>query len=776
MLLLTLTLLTVPPGHSGRAGQTAVNPPRLTGAATIDGNLDEPQWQQAALLTGFSQFSPVDGVAAADSTEVMVWYSPTALYIGVHAIDRSGAVHATIAARDQIFSDDNVQVFLSTFNDGRQATFFAVNPLGIQADGALNENGSNSCNGMSNCALQTRQHPDLSPDFVWESKGRITADGFDVEIRIPFKSIRFQDARTQTWGINILRVVQRSGAEETWAPVKRGASSFLAQSGKLTGLTGLDAGHVLDLIPTVTSRVDYAAPAPGKAWDYSGGAPQVGGDLRYGVTHNLTLNATAHPDFSQVESDVPQFQFDPRQALFFPEKRPFFLEGNEQFDAPFGMIYTRRIVQPVFAGKLTGKTMGTQVGVLAAVDDQAASHYGDNPVFGIVRLARDLGPGSRAGFAWTEQHDGPETNRVVGADARVVVGGDNTVAISGALAHDRDAGTTIDGPAWGANFTHAGRHFRTNYGLSAISPDYRTRSGFVGQTGLGIVNLSNSYTWLWDRRAVQSLTFEVAPAAHWVYRDLVHGGPMQNRYLHFNLNARFQGGWTAGASYFQESFGYDPSIYTRYRLLHPDGTVTAFTGGGDRLPNHDYLLTIGSPIWRHFDFNAFVIGGLTDENYSEWARGRLIVVNAAADLRLTDQLRFNLQYNQTTIWRPSDGSQVSNQIVPVLTIIYQPTRTFQFRLISQYALNRQDSLRDDSRTNLPIVYLNSDGTWTRAAAFDNQLLESNLLFTYFPNPGTVVYLGYGTIDQQPDYLGRAHLAPVQSNFFVKLSYLWRTTH
>ena len=221
---------------------------------------------------------------------------------------------------------------------------------------------------------------------------------------------------------------------------------------------------------------------------------------------------------------------------------------------------------------------------------------------------------------------------------------------------------------------------------------------------------------------------------------------------------------------------YDPSIYTGYGLLHPDGTVTPFTGGGDRLPNHDYLLSAGSPVWRHFDFNAFVLGGLTDENYSEWARGRLIVVNASADLRLTNQWRFNLNYNQTTIWRPSDGSRLSDQIVPVLTVIYQPTRAFQFRLISQYALDRQDSLRDESRTNLPIVYVNGDGTYTRAAAFNHQLLETNLLFTYLPNPGTVVYLGYGTIDQQPDVLGRARLAPAQSNFFVKVSYLWRTTH
>ncbi|MEO5800206.1 MAG: carbohydrate binding family 9 domain-containing protein, partial [Gemmatimonadales bacterium] len=241
MILASLLLATMlgpdDPGiHNGRAGRVQVRPPRLAGAIVVDGNLDEAQWKQASILTGFSQYSPVDGVAAADSTEVLIWYSPTHLHIGVRAFAPSGTVRATLAQRDQIFSDDNLQVLLSTFNDGRQASVFAVNPFGVQADGAMNESGRGaSCSGF-NCATQTREGTDLSQDFVWESKGRLTPDGYEVEMRIPFKSIRFQQAKTQTWGINIVRVVQRSGQEQTWTMTKRGASSFLAQSGKLEGL------------------------------------------------------------------------------------------------------------------------------------------------------------------------------------------------------------------------------------------------------------------------------------------------------------------------------------------------------------------------------------------------------------------------------------------------------------------------------------------------------------------------------------------------------------
>ncbi|MGH7593675.1 MAG: DUF5916 domain-containing protein [Gemmatimonadales bacterium] len=764
-----------PPVHSGRAGQTVVKPPRLEGNIVVDGVLDEPQWKQAAVLTGFSEFTPVDRVAAADSTEVLVWYSSTALYVGVRAFDTSGAVHATLATRDHIFNDDNVQMYLSTFNDGRQAMVFAVNPFGVQADGALNESGGLSC-GMTGCGSQTRQQPDLSQDFVWDSKGRVTPGGYEVEIRIPFKSIRFQAGKSQNWGINFLRVVQRSGQEQTWTMVKLAAASFLAQSGRLEGLTDLNAGHVLDVVPTVTSRVSGSPPplAPDGAFDYSGGNPQFGGDLRYGITPNLTLHATAHPDFSQVESDVTQFSFDPRQAIRYPERRPFFLDGVEQFDAPFGLIYTRRIVQPVFASKVTGKVGNNQIGVLAAVDDRSGSSVGDdNPVYGIVRASHDLGPGSRIAATWTEQHDGPAVNRVVDVDGRVVVDKVNSFAIAAAFAHDSRSGVVTDAPIWSASYRRNGRNFRINYGLTGIPANFITRAGLVGQRDIASASLDHSYTWLFDRRAVEAVTADVLVQGTWKYDDFVHGGPIQNRYLHFNTTARLKGGWNVGVSYFRESFGYDSTIYHGYGLLQPSGAVTPFTGGGARLPNNDYVLSVTTPSWKQFDFSGFVIAGLNDENYSEWASGRIFGLTLAMDMRPTDQLRLNLSYNDSRVYRPGDGSRVLLQDVAVGTLEYQLSRAFQLRVISQYSIDARDALHDDSRSDLPIVIKNAAGVYVPAVAYDNRALQTNFLFTYLPNPGTVVYLGYGTIDQRPDLANRIRLGPVQSDFFVKLSYLWR---
>src|SRR5215207_9219002 len=476
-MLLTLLLvfppdsIPLPASYSGRAGQLEVRVPRHEAESSVDGKLDEPVWGQAAILTGFSQFSPTDGVPAADSTQVLEWYSPTAIHFGIKAYEAHGAVHATLADRDRIAADDHVQILLSTFNDGRQATVFAVNPFGVQSDGALVETGSTSGNGFNNAVVK-RETPDLSPDFVFESKGRVTEYGYEVEVRIPFKSIRFQPKREQSWGINVVRQVQHSGREDSWTPAKRARSSFLGQSGSLVGLVDLRRGMVLDFTPSVTSKTTGATGANG--WEYGGGRPEVGGTVRWGVTNNLTLNGTANPDFSQVESDAQEFAFDPRQEIFFSEKRPFFLDGIEQFTTPNQLIYTRRIVQPVAAAKLTGKAFGTDLAFLSAVDDRITSLTGgDHPIFNLLRIQRDVGSQSRLGLVYTDKIDGDNYNRVGGADARLVFGGVYSAQLQVAGSRTRLAGTTISAPLWSARFVGNGRTLGFRYSINGISENFR---------------------------------------------------------------------------------------------------------------------------------------------------------------------------------------------------------------------------------------------------------------------------------------------------------------
>src|SRR6266849_6593471 len=407
------------PTYSGLARQLDVRVPRIETSARIDGVLDEPVWRQAALLTGFSQYRPVDGRPAADSTQVLVWYSPNAIYFGIRAFESHGRPTMTLANRDQIFGDDNVQILLGTFHDAKQALMFAVNPLGVQGDGSLIEGANVTASGFIGGAVVGREQPDLSPDFVYQSRGRLTDWGYQVEVRIPFKSIRYQPRQPQDWKLNIVREVQHSGFEDSWFSARRASATFIGQSGNLVGLTGMHRGLVMDLNPEATGKAS-GAPRPG-GYQYHRGNPQVGGNIRWGVSDNLTLNGTIKPDFSQVESDAGQLAFDPRQALFFAEKRPFFLEGSELLQVPQNLIYTRRIVQPVAAVKLTGTTFGTDIGLLSAVDQKFASATGsDNPIFNILRAQRSLGLGSRVGLVYADRIEGGDYNRVAEVDSRLV--------------------------------------------------------------------------------------------------------------------------------------------------------------------------------------------------------------------------------------------------------------------------------------------------------------------------------------------------------------------
>ncbi|MGH7507127.1 MAG: DUF5916 domain-containing protein, partial [Longimicrobiales bacterium] len=471
--------------YHGRENEIAVRIPRLDGVVEIDGMLDEPSWASAALLTGFSQYRPVDGLPAIDSTAVLVWYGDDAIYIGVQAFEPHGVLNATLADRDRISSDDYIRIFLDTFNDHRRALVFSVNPLGVQADGIWTE-GTASLSSTSDAD----RYLDLSPDFVFQSRGRRTPSGYDVELRIPLASLRYQSAHVQTWGINVVRQVQHSGHQLTWTPALQGRASFLAQSGTLEELRGLDRGLVLDVNPVVTARADGAY-NQNQQWEYDTGSPELGANARWGISENLTLNATINPDFSHVEADAGQLAFDPRQALFFPEQRPFFLEASENFSAPNRLIYTRRVVSPVAAAKFTGKLSGTEIGMLSAVDESAFSYSGnDHPVFNLLRIRRDIGAGSTAGFVYTDRIDGDYYNRVAAADARFVINGEYTLSMQAGASFTEAPG--LDEPArpiFEISGSRRGRAFNISASFDGTHDGFRALSGFIGRTGIVRANL-----------------------------------------------------------------------------------------------------------------------------------------------------------------------------------------------------------------------------------------------------------------------------------------------
>ncbi len=782
-MLLTLLLLTADTDpaavYNGRAGRLDVHPPRLEAELTVDGALDEAAWSQAALLTGFSQFAPVDGVAASDSTEVLVWYSATAIHFGIRAFEAHGEVHATLADRDRIGADDNVQILLGTFDDGRQASMFAVNPLGVQSDGALVETGATSGNGFNNAVVR-RETADLSPDFVFESKGRLTDYGYEVEIRIPFKSLRFQPAAEQRWGINVTRQVQHSGVEDSWAPAKRASASFLGQSGHLVGLTDLRRGLVLEFNPSLTSKTTGSPGVNG--WAYTGGGPEVGGSVRWGITNNLNLNATANPDFSQVESDEGQFLFDPRNELFFSEKRPFFLDGIELFNTPNSLIYTRRIVQPMGAAKLTGKGFGTDIALLSAVDDPGVSATGDvHPVYNLLRLQRDVGAQSRVGVVYTDQVVGSDYNRVAGADARILFGEVYSVQLQLVGSRTRTGGITTTAPMWYTRFVRNGRTFGFRFTANASDPDFRARSGFFPRPGLSHVNFDPRVTVYGQPGSlVESVTGDVNLDGLYRYDQFATSEGMQEEKMHFNGNVRLRGGWNVGASMLVEAFGYPAEVYSDYRIELPradaSGVDTVPFVGSPRIPNRDYVLQLDTPEFSTFSGNVFVLWG-HDENFYEWASGALTLFNAGMDWRPTDQLRINGTYQLQRVGRRPDGSTVNLQHIPRLKVEYQVSRPVFVRVVGEYTSERQDNLRDHTRTEAPLLIFDpAVDDFVRATAFTRASFRGDLLFSYQPNPGTVLFAGYGSTLRDPvdpDDPLRTGLRRSDDGFFFKISYLFR---
>jgi|SRR5579859_949443 len=783
-MLLTLCLLLhcggpgdTPLIYSGRDRHLDVQIPRFDADAVIDGDLSDSVWAHAALLTGFSQYAPADGVAAADSTQVLVWYSPTAIYFGIRAYERHGRPTATLADRDQIFGDDNVQILLGTFHDGKKALMFAVNPLGIQGDGALVEGANISASGFIGGAVVGREQPDLSPDYVYQSRGRITEWGYEVEVRIPFKSLRYQSHQPQDWSLNIVRQVKHSGFEDTWFPAKRANATFIGQAGNLIGLTGMHRGLVMDINPEATEKVSGAPLLSGVGgYAYGWGSPEIGGNVRWGLSDNLNLNGTIKPDFSQVESDAGQLAFDPRQALFFAEKRPFFLEGSELFQVPQNLIYTRRIVQPVAAVKLTGNTGGTDIGFLSAVDQKFASASGtDNPIFNILRAQRSLGHGSRLGFAYTDRIEGSDYNRVAEVDGRLVFKEIYGFNLQFAGSRTRAGGVTTTAPLWLTQFFIQHRIWGLRSLFAGISDQFQTQSGFLGRTGIVHSYVDPSWTTYGKAGSLmQRFTADILVDGIWQYRNFIHGRHMQDKKLHFNGNATLRGGWNVGAGYFFESFGYDSSLFANYRLEVPKsggGLDTIPFTGQPHIINGEWIVQVATPQWKHFAADGFYLQG-HDENFFEWASAWLRLLSAEFSYRPTDRLRNSVSYFWQQVNRRTDGTLVNVGRVLRAKVEYQISRPLFVRLVGQYIQDKTDSLRDDSRTNAPILIAGPSGV-TRAAASASNLFHVDALVSYQPVPGTVVFAGYGSDMLDQDAFQFRGLTRTNDAIFIKLSYLFR---
>ncbi len=759
--------------YDGRARQTRVIVPRLDASAVIDGVLSDSVWSKAARLTGFSQYQPVDGRPAEEPTEVLVWYSADAIHFGVRATELHGdVVRATRANRDDIASEDHVQILLDTENSRQISFLFGVNPLGVQQDGTRSSQFAGGAGGTSATGGGFRNiNPldgtvDLNPDYVFESKGRLVAGGYEVEIRIPFKSLRYQDEQVQSWGIHILRRIQHTGFQDTWAPAVRANANFLAQSGTLDELTQMRRGLVLEATPTMTSRLNGSSRS-GRDRVY-GGDVDFGGDARWGIRQNLTLNATINPDFSQVEADVGQVLLNERFALFYPEKRPFFLDGLELFDTPNQLIYTRRIAEPTGGLKLAGRLAGVNVASMLVQDDEDQSWgTSSNPVYAITRLRKDFGRAYTLGTVLTAREDGDDYSRLAGADFRLYHSKLYWVQVQAAQSWRDSLGTTRSGSLLQADWDRTGRMWGFHYTARALEPGFGAAAGFVNRTGIVEARSFNRLSFYGAKGAlIQTIGSFFSVLRLWDYD--APGRPIIETTESISPSATLRGGWQLSGSFGRNSFAYDPAAYSGYSISRDAGDPrppAQFTVPGRERDQFGGSFRVTTPTLRFFSATGGVTRGETPI-FREAAPGRSTRIDGALELRPTTALRTTLQFSRLTLDRSRDGSRFSSETIPRIKSEYQVTRALFLRLVGQYAARSRTPLIDRLGRQILVGGVPDNGTEVNELSMD-------WLISYRPTPGTLAYFGYGSTMEEPDGFGFSDLKRTRDGFFGKLSYLIR---
>ncbi len=411
--------------------------PRATGPIRVDGAIDEPAWSDALALDLPYETEPGENTPADVATTCWITYDQDRLYAACRAHDPvPKEIRARYTDRDQAFSDDVVGVKLDTFNDGRRAFQFFVNPLGVQMDILQDDvNGGD----------------DSSWDTIWDSAGRITETGYEVEISVPFSSLRFQRGDgDQTWGLDLVRFRPRSRVFRLALNTRdRGSNCELCRNGRITGFTGAEPGKNLEIVPTLTAtRESTVESFPSGGLSQEDSTIEPGLTLRWGFTPNLALSATVNPDFSQVEADSARLDVNEEFALFYPEKRPFFLEGSDFFTTPIDAVYSRTVADPSWGTKVTGKEGANAVGVMVVQDEitnllfpgsegsDATTLYEEN-LSAVLRYRRDLGRSSAVGALVTMRDGDRYSNLVAGLDAVVRPTPSDSLRAAGAALGDR---------------------------------------------------------------------------------------------------------------------------------------------------------------------------------------------------------------------------------------------------------------------------------------------------------------------------------------------------
>jgi hypothetical protein len=601
---------------------------RAQGPIRIDGVLEEEEWAGAGVITSFTQLQPSAGEAASQRTILYVLYDERMVYFGIDARDEApGEISRTITRRDgEVWEDDAVALVLDTFDDDNNAYTFMVNSLGTQQDERWADNG------------RTR---DIKWDGSWMSAGKVTADGWTAEVAIPFETVRF-DRRTDRWGFNAIRYIPRNLEQSHWVA---GLPEWF-RIAEIGSITGFDLTEVVTKSYTVIPYVQVAFS------DEDEPSGEVGLDLRYSLSSNLGVDLTFNPDFATIEADVEQVNLT-RYELSYPEKRPFFLEGAENYSTRIRQFYSRRIGEIPWGGKINGKMGPWRINALATISDSSAtspSASGKDAFYSVFRVSREIRNASNIGLIGANRTYDGENEGSLGLVGTLFFSdylGMTSQVIRSYGSFDDGAWTYFFRPSYDSQtghfhvrYTHVGENVRENMnGIGFIRDDNRREVD------------SNIRKQFWiNQYGLQDLT----PSVNY-NRYYSQAGDLRSWEIRNNLSLNFLQKWSLKLTNNEEFKAEEPGLFEkdfRNSLYQADLTFDTKTGRS---------------------VSAYYGKGTNFDSDLERYGGRI-------DLKITDAL--NATYNLTRIWFSPDDNDRSSWIHYVRATYYV-NKDMYFKLFYQ---------------------------------------------------------------------------------------------
>jgi len=714
---IVLLLITTVSGLEAKVAKEIIEIPFIDTPPQIDGKLDDPVWQKSVLFQGFISFKPDFGKPSREKTVAYACSDRENFYFAFRCFHKDVShIKGTVTRRDNMFGDDWVSLNIDTFYNHQSAYGFLVNPLGIQGDGMMDANGD----------------LDQSHDMVWYSKGIIDDKGYTVEIKIPFKSIRFPAKKKVKMGLWMVRNIVRTSEMVCFPEFSKDKGAALYQTQPIL-VKNIKYKRIVELLPALThSRSRFHDEGQWTAETLQTDFSLTG---KLGITPGLVLDAAYNPDFSQVEADVGQIDFNLRYALFYPEKRPFFLEGLEDFryagyveGSPLSaVVHTRTILDPVFGLKVTGKLDGkNSISAIAALDE--AHSFQDSPGagragYGILRFRHALKKDAYIGGFYTGREVSEGYNRLAGIDGRLRLSRFVLAEyhLLGSITKDPGENHNSYGHVLGARCQYDSKNLIYEIGFQDISKDFRADTGFLTRQGITRLTLYGMYRFY--------------PKSKFFQR-------VEPFYLGFHLLDK-------------ESNLVESMNYFTFRINMPRSSMFRI----------NFILSNEVYAGRRFDTS-----GIGFHAYSQ----------------VTKHLFITLFYQRIgSIYYDPGNPFPGRSNDAYISLLYQPGEKFSTSLDLSYAdfYRKSDSQKEydysilRSRTTYQLSrYLFSRGIVEYNFYREKLDLDFLVSFTYIP--GTVVHVGYGSVRGKlrwngMEYVPTDRFMEIQRAFFVKVSYLWR---